>query len=119
MAFTLEGAPPVPPPQTSPLAVLITGAFVASASASCSSMRRSAHPGNIVIAAVRDMTSSSGAAVKQLAARQPNVHVIQLDVSSESSIRGSLAEVERITDRLDVVINNAGIGAICPARSTR
>ena len=54
---------------------------------------------------MRDAQSASLAALKAY----PNVHVVQLDVSSESSIRASVKEVERYTQRVDVLINNAGI----------
>ena len=70
----------------------------------------SAHPLNVVVASVRDLSSPTCDALKALSARQPNVHVLQLDVSSESSARDSLAAEQRLTDRLDVLINNAGVG---------
>lgn len=42
---------------------------------------------------------------------QDNLHIIQLDVSDEASIRGSVAAVELVLGGrgLDVLYNNAGI----------
>ncbi|MDF2699792.1 MAG: hypothetical protein K0Q49_1348 [Haloplasmataceae bacterium] len=38
-----------------------------------------------------------------------NLHVISLDVSSEESVKSAFEEVSKLTDYLDIVINNAGI----------
>lgn len=35
---------------------------------------------------------------------------VEMDVTSEASVRDAVAAVRRATDRLDVVVNNAGIG---------
>ena len=104
MSMTFVGPVPVPAAQSSPLNVLITGAS-RGIGLELVEQYAKAHKDNVIIAGVRDPSSAS---VKGLSA-YPNVHVVQLDVSSESSIRGSVKEVERHIPHLDVLINNAGI----------
>ena len=106
MAMTFTGAVPVPKPQSSPLTVLVTGAsrglgleFV--------TQYATAHAGNVVFAGARN--PSSATALKALAAQHSNVHIVPLDVDSEDNIRASLAHVDKVTDRLDVLINNAAV----------
>ena len=108
MAISFRGPVPVPAAQSSPLRVLITGA---SRGIGFELVRQyvDAHADNVVFAAVRDPKSETSAAVNAIAAKHPNVHVITLDVSKEESIRKSAAFVTPLTDRLDVVYNNAGI----------
>ena len=108
MSLAFRGPVPVPAAQTSPLRVLITGA---SRGIGFELVRQyvDAHADNVVFAAVRDPQSVTSAAVVAIAAKHPNVHVIPLDVSKEESIRESLSFVTPLTDRLDVVYNNAGI----------
>ena len=68
------------------------------------------NPSNIVVATCREPSRASKLhALKDGAKGQ--LHVVALDVSSESSIRGSVAEVSRILgDRgLDYLYNNAAI----------
>jgi len=102
--LTFTGAVPIPAPQSTPLSVVITGASRGIGYELVVQYAK-AHQGNVVIAGVRD---PSQAALKSLSA-YPNVHLVQLDVASESSIRASVSEVERYTSHLDVLVNNAGI----------
>ena len=68
-----------------------------------------AHPDNVVFAAVRDPKSHTSKPVVAFAAEHANVHVIPLDVDSDASIRASLSHVAVVTDRLDVLVNNAAV----------
>jgi NAD(P)-dependent dehydrogenase (short-subunit alcohol dehydrogenase family) len=104
MSLTFSGPVPVPEPQTSPLSILITGASRGLGYEAVVQYAK-AHKDNVVIAGVRD---TSSAALKALSA-YPNVHVVQLDVSKEDSIRASVKETSRYVKAVDVLINNAGI----------
>ncbi|EHK20602.1 uncharacterized protein TRIVIDRAFT_192808 [Trichoderma virens Gv29-8] len=48
----------------------------------------------------------------------PNVTVIALDVTSMESISSALEEVRKHTEKLDVLINNAGLGLNMPGLDT-
>lgn len=63
--------------------------------------------GNIVILGSRDIQKGEEAA----ASLSKNVIIKQLDVTSEESIRNLFAFVNNDLGKLDVLINNAGIGA--------
>jgi NAD(P)-dependent dehydrogenase (short-subunit alcohol dehydrogenase family) len=104
MAVTFTGAVPVPTAQSAALTVLVTGAG-RGIGAELVVQYAKAHKDNVVIAGVRDPSATSNLSFSAY----PNVHTVQLDVSSEQSIRASVAEVERYITRLDVLINNAAI----------
>ena len=104
MSISMIGPVPVPKPQTSPLSIVITGASRGLGYELVVQYAK-AHKDNIVIAGVRDPAVAS---VKNLAA-YPNVHVVQLDVANESSIKASVKVVERFTQHVDLLVNNAGI----------
>ena len=104
MALTFSGAVPVPAAQAAGLTVLVTGAARGIGFELVQQYAR-AHADNVVIAGVR---TASAAVVKRFSGL-PNVHVVQLDVASESSIRASVAEVSRRVQRLDLLFNNAAI----------
>jgi NAD(P)-dependent dehydrogenase (short-subunit alcohol dehydrogenase family) len=104
MSLTFTGAVPIPKAQTSPLSIVVTGA-ARGIGYELVVQYAKAYKDNVVIAGVRDTSSSS---VKALSA-YPNVHVVQLDVSKEASIRASVLEVERVTPHVDLLINNAGV----------
>lgn len=60
--------------------------------------------------------------LKKLAAtRRENISIHQLDVADSASIRGSFREISSETDKLDLLINNAGVysaaGSDSPAES--
>ena len=97
---------PVPPSQSSPLAVLVTGASRGLGYELVVQYAR-ASPANVVFAGVRDPSSEGARALTGLGLK--NVHVVELDVAREDSIRVSVGAVQRIVDRLDVLVNNAGI----------
>lgn len=70
----------------------------------------SATKSNLVIATCRNPSSASE--LNSLRAQgRDNLHIVQLDVSDEASIRASVAAVERVLAGrgLDVLYNNAGI----------
>lgn len=46
----------------------------------------------------------------------PNVHVVKLVVDDEESNKAAVAEIQKFTDRLDVVVANAGLSS--PPRLT-
>ncbi|KAI0724952.1 NAD-P-binding protein [Fomitopsis betulina] len=64
---------------------------------------------NIVIAAARNI--STAPQLSALQADRSNLHIVQLDVNDEKSLRESVAQVEQILGErgLDVLYNNAGI----------
>ena len=110
MAFTFSGPVPVP---TAPVAVrvLVTGAS-RGLGLELARQYAAARADNVVFAAVRSVDqacSSSSSALAALAAAHPNVHIVPLDVADEASIRSSAQYVGRLTERLDVLINNAAI----------
>lgn len=106
MSITFKGPVPVPKAQSSPLHVLITGAS-RGIGLELVKQYSTAHQGNIVLAAVRNPPQASE--LKAFAGQHSNVHIIALDVDSEESIRASVKQVEKVVDRLDVLINNAAI----------
>ncbi|GHJ88962.1 hypothetical protein NliqN6_5364 [Naganishia liquefaciens] len=67
------------------------------------------HPQAVVFAGARDPTSAT--ALNEIASKNGNVHVIQLTVDDEESNKKAVDEVKKITERLDIVIANAGINS--------
>jgi NAD(P)-dependent dehydrogenase (short-subunit alcohol dehydrogenase family) len=102
--MSMVGPVPVPKPQTTPLTVVITGAS-RGLGYELVVQYATAHKDNVIIAGVRN---PSAEALKPFSAHS-NIHIVHLDVADESSIRASVKEVERFTDHVDVLINNAGI----------
>ncbi|MEU9025647.1 SDR family NAD(P)-dependent oxidoreductase [Actinomadura sp. NPDC048394] len=60
------------------------------------------------------------AAADKLAADGANVVLVPLDVASDESVGAAVRLVREYTDRLDVLINNAGVsgGGVAPADAT-
>jgi len=106
MSLTFSGAVPVPSAQSSPLSILVTGA-ARGIGLELVKQYAGAHKKNIVFAGVRNVNNAK--LVNEFAQSHPNVHVIPLDVSDESSIKASVKHVTSITDHVDVLLNNAGI----------
>lgn len=78
------------------------------------------NPNNIVVATCREPSRASKLhALKDSAKEQ--LYIVALDVSSEASIRGSVAEVSRILgDRgLDYLYNNAAVVSLSCSQSDR
>jgi norsolorinic acid ketoreductase len=55
---------------------------------------------------------ASADALNQLASKDPRVHVIKLVADDQESNKSAVEEVKKVTDRLDIVVANAG--TLCP-----
>lgn len=97
---------PVPKAQAAPITILITGA-ARGIGYELVQQYAAAHPGNVVFAAVRNVESAT--ALASFAAQHSNVHIVPLDVADQANIHASVAHVSRVSNHLDVLINNAGI----------
>lgn len=67
----------------------------------------SADINNVVIATARNTAKAEQ--LQEVAKKNTNVHVVELDVSSEKSIKDAFAAVSKLTKVVDVFISNAGI----------
>ena len=85
--------------------VLITGG---NKGLGCETARRLGDLGWRVLLAARDEGRGRDAA-ERLAADGADVAFIPLDVTSDESVAAAVTTVGRLTDRLDVLVNNAGI----------
>jgi NAD(P)-dependent dehydrogenase (short-subunit alcohol dehydrogenase family) len=94
-----------------PLSILVTGS---SSGFGELIVKTLAADGHRVFATMRDVDSRNAAAAQRTrawaAAHNRDVHVVELDVSSEDSVRHAMRDIERI----DVVVNNAGASAVGP-----
>ena len=118
MSLTFVGAVPIVPPQTTALTVVVTGA---SRGLGFELVRQyaTAHADNVVFAGVRHPETATE--LQSLAKQHSNIHVIEMDVDSEASIKASVPLVERHTSYVDVLINNAAISppeALAPLKTT-
>jgi NAD(P)-dependent dehydrogenase (short-subunit alcohol dehydrogenase family) len=86
--------------------VLITGA---SSGFGRDTAETLAQAGHRVFAAMRDVANRNRAAVTALQAK--GIHVVELDVTDEASIERATASVLAQAGRLDVLVNNAGVGS--------
>ncbi|KAJ9092780.1 hypothetical protein QFC21_006654 [Naganishia friedmannii] len=66
-------------------------------------------PHAVIFASVRDPAGAT--ALNDLAAKHSNIHVIQLAADDEESNKKAVEEIKKLTDRLDIVVANAGIGS--------
>lgn len=93
--------------------VLITGA---SSGFGRDAAERLARRGHRVFASMRDVNDRNAAARSALervaSADALNLRVLELDVTSESSVEGAVRAVLDEAERIDVVINNAGYAGI-------
>jgi norsolorinic acid ketoreductase len=63
-------------------------------------------PNAIIFAGARD--PSSATALKELASKNGNVRVVKLVVDDAQSNKDAVEEVKKVTNRLDIVVANAG-----------
>lgn len=64
------------------------------------------YPNAVLFAGARDPTSAD--ALNELANSDSRVHVVELIADDEESNKGAVEEVKKVTDRLDIVVANAG-----------
>ena len=64
--------------------------------------------GHTVIAGMRGTTGKNADVAKELSAI-PNVDVVELDITSEDSVNAAVNQVLEKYDKIDVLVNNAGI----------
>ena len=70
---------------------------------------------SIVFAGVRNPASMD----KQFPAPRPdNLHIVQCDVASNESVAAAASSVAKLSGKVDVLINNAGIDNRCSIRET-
>lgn len=63
-------------------------------------------PEAVIFAGARDPAKANE--LNDLASKNPNVHVVQLVADDEESNKKAVEEIKKVTDRLDVVVANAG-----------
>lgn len=67
--------------------------------------------GAAVVQTLRERGAEVAALDLDVSRTPPGVHAVATDVSDDASVRRAVAEVAAVFGRLDVVVNNAGIGA--------
>jgi len=87
-------------------AILITGASTGFGRDTAETLARAGHT---VFASFRDIDGRNR--VHTTALRAQNIHVVELDVTNDASVDAAVRAVLSQSKRLDVLINNAGIGA--------
>lgn len=85
---------------------LITGGASGIGLAAAEALAKAGH--HVVLADIQ--TEAASTAVDRFHAQQLSASAIQLDVTSEDDWRAAIEWVERELGRLDVLVNNAGIG---------
>lgn len=86
--------------------ILITGASTGFGRDTAETLGRAGHT---VFASFRDIDGRNRAHATAL--RAQNIHVVELDVTTDASVNTAVGAVLSQSKRLDVLINNAGIGA--------
>jgi len=70
-----------------------------------------AKEGNSVIAAMRNTATTNATVAAELNAL-PNVEVVEMDVTSTDAVNTAIEKTVKKYGRIDVLVNNAGIGAV-------
>jgi NAD(P)-dependent dehydrogenase (short-subunit alcohol dehydrogenase family) len=73
-----------------------------------------AKAGAIVIAAARRVDKLAGL-VQEIEARGARAHAVNLDVTSQASVRAAFDQIAELAGTADVIVNNAGVTATAPA----
>jgi NAD(P)-dependent dehydrogenase (short-subunit alcohol dehydrogenase family) len=98
---------------TSKQSVLVTGSSSGIGRAISETLARTGHT---VFAAMRNVNGKNAAAAQELktVAKQENLdlHVIEMDVTSDESVAKAIETVLGIAGSIDVLVNNAGVMAI-------
>src|SRR5258707_800702 len=72
-----------------------------------------ARQGYIVFAGMRAAAGKNAPAAEELRALAERehlaLHIVEIDITDDASVEQAIASIVGITDRLDVVVNNAGI----------
>jgi NAD(P)-dependent dehydrogenase (short-subunit alcohol dehydrogenase family) len=91
------------------LAVLITGVSPESIGSSIALSIASQSPALVILAS--RTRSKLDQVLRKIQDAYPNVNMetVELDLGSQESVRKAAAEVSKLTDRLDLIINNAGL----------
>ena len=97
-----------------PTVVLITGCSSGFGRATAEILAKT---GMLVFAGIRDTSGRNAAAAADLRRLHGDgrfLRVIDLDVSSDASAEAAARQVPEETDRIDVVVNNAGFSVVGP-----
>lgn len=86
--------------------ILVTGASGAFGSLTCKSLSESGHQ---VVGTMRSKEGKNGAIANELQAA--GVELVEMDVTDETSVNEGVAKAIKVLGGLDVVFNNAGVGA--------
>ncbi len=93
---------------------LITGGASGIGLAAAQAMAKAGH--HVVLADIQ--TEAADASVEQFRSEQLSASSVQLDVSSEDAWCAAIEQVQKELGRLDVLVNNAGIGEAGTLEST-
>lgn len=90
-----------------PKSVLITGANGGFGKLTVNTLLKKGHT---VIATMRDINGRNSETAQEF--EQAGAHVLEMDVTSESSVEAAINEAISKAGKLDVVVNNAGVGVL-------
>lgn len=94
--------------------VLLTGASHGIGLATAAHLGKAGYK---VYATCRDPDSASD--LRKLAETNPNITVMALDVIAKQSVKAAVASILAREGRIDVLINNAGMGIYGPAETLK
>jgi NAD(P)-dependent dehydrogenase (short-subunit alcohol dehydrogenase family) len=97
---------------STPLSILITGSSSGFGRLTAEALARKGHTVFASMRGVNGKNAEKAAQLRQWAEQEDvNLHVLELDVTDEASAEAAAAAVVAAAGRIDVLINNAGIGA--------